>query len=67
MWRINWMADLSPRGLKNSFGIMVNYRYFLEECEDNSQAYVEEQQIGSTEQVRNLACFNTVRANLSRL
>jgi len=43
------------------------FRYFLEECEDNSQAYVEEQQIGSTEQVRNLACFNTVRANLSRL
>jgi hypothetical protein len=21
------MADLSPRGMKNSFGIMVNYRY----------------------------------------
>lgn len=28
MWRLNWAADLSPRGLKNSFGLMMNYRYF---------------------------------------
>ncbi|CAL4173446.1 unnamed protein product, partial [Meganyctiphanes norvegica] len=27
MWRINWMADRSVRGLGNSCGIMVNYRY----------------------------------------
>jgi len=67
MWRTNWMADLSPRGLKNSFGIMVNYRYFLEECEDNSQAYVEKQQIRCTEQIQNLSCFAAVPANLSRL
>lgn len=26
MWRINWMADPSPRGVANSCGIMVNYR-----------------------------------------
>ncbi|KAG7158632.1 Malonyl-CoA decarboxylase-like, partial [Homarus americanus] len=26
MWRINWLADRSPRGLANSCGIMVNYR-----------------------------------------
>ncbi|KOC65828.1 Malonyl-CoA decarboxylase, mitochondrial [Habropoda laboriosa] len=26
MWRINWLADLSPRGVANSCGIMVNYR-----------------------------------------
>ncbi|KAK3918189.1 Malonyl-CoA decarboxylase, mitochondrial [Frankliniella fusca] len=29
MWRINWHADLSPRGLGNSCGIMVNYRQVL--------------------------------------
>lgn len=28
MWRINWMADPSPRGMANSCGIMVNYRYY---------------------------------------
>lgn len=26
MWRINWMADPSPRGMANSCGVMVNYR-----------------------------------------
>ena len=26
LWRINWSGDLSPRGLTNSCGIMVNYR-----------------------------------------
>ena len=26
LWRINWMADTSRRGLANSFGLMVNYR-----------------------------------------
>ncbi|GIY64644.1 malonyl-CoA decarboxylase, mitochondrial [Caerostris darwini] len=26
MWRLNWLADLSPRGLDNSCGMMVNYR-----------------------------------------
>jgi malonyl-CoA decarboxylase len=26
MWRLNWAADLSARGMKNSCGIMVNYR-----------------------------------------
>jgi malonyl-CoA decarboxylase len=27
MWRLNWQADLSVRGLASSCGIMVNYRY----------------------------------------
>lgn len=26
MWRLNWRADTSPRGLANSLGMMVNYR-----------------------------------------
>ena len=29
LWRLNWMADLSPRGMKNAFGMMVNYRYLM--------------------------------------
>ncbi len=27
IWRLNWRADVSQRGLENSCGIMVNYRY----------------------------------------
>jgi hypothetical protein len=26
LWRLNWLADPSPRGMANSCGIMVNYR-----------------------------------------
>ena len=27
LWRVNWMADPSPRGMEASCGLMVNYRY----------------------------------------
>ncbi|XP_067049154.1 malonyl-CoA decarboxylase, mitochondrial-like isoform X1 [Acropora muricata] len=40
MWRLNWLADLSARGMDNSFGIMVNYKYVLEEVDKNNQQYL---------------------------
>ncbi|XP_069689854.1 malonyl-CoA decarboxylase, mitochondrial-like [Periplaneta americana] len=55
MWRLNWQADTSPRGLGNSCGIMVNYRYFLEDTETNSRAYLEKQHIVASDEVRQLA------------
>ncbi|KAE8737229.1 hypothetical protein FOCC_FOCC017309, partial [Frankliniella occidentalis] len=55
MWRINWHADLSPRGLGNSCGIMVNYRYYLEDTEANSRSYLEHHKINASEQVIQLA------------
>ncbi|PSN37402.1 hypothetical protein C0J52_16312 [Blattella germanica] len=55
MWRLNWQADLSVRGLGNSCGIMVNYRYFLEDTESNSQMYLEKQKIVASDDVRQLA------------
>lgn len=29
MWRLNWLADVSPRGLTNSCSLMVNYRWVI--------------------------------------
>lgn len=55
MWRINWLADQSPRTMANSCGIMVNYRYFLEETKTNSKNYIESFQIKASESVLNLA------------
>lgn len=55
MWRLNWKADLSPRGLGNSCGIMVNFRYFLEATEENSTQYLDTQSIQASEQVLQLA------------
>ena len=38
--RINWHADTSPKGLRQSLGMMVNYVYALEDVERNHEAYV---------------------------
>ncbi|GAB1605850.1 malonyl-CoA decarboxylase, mitochondrial-like [Argonauta hians] len=54
LWRINWLADLSPRGLGQSCSMMVNYRYFLEDSEKNSINYLECQKITASDQVTNL-------------
>ncbi|CAH1799819.1 unnamed protein product [Owenia fusiformis] len=54
MWRLNWKADVSPRGLSSSCGIMVNYRYFLSDTEQNSKNYMERQHIEGSAQVRDL-------------
>ncbi|KIL98387.1 Malonyl-CoA decarboxylase [Paramagnetospirillum magnetotacticum MS-1] len=37
--RINWMADMSPNGLAQSAGLMVNYLYDLDDIEANHEAY----------------------------
>jgi malonyl-CoA decarboxylase len=37
--RINPQADLSRKGLKQSFGLMVNYLYDLEEIESNHERF----------------------------
>ena len=55
MWRLNWWADLSPRGLTNSCGIMVNYRYYLDQLERNSAQYQETKNIQATDQIKVLA------------
>lgn len=37
--RINWLADVSDRGMERSAGMMVNYRYELDKIEENHEAY----------------------------
>lgn len=39
LYRLNWMADQSDKGLQQSLGFMVNYRYFLDSVDANSSAY----------------------------
>ncbi|XP_063802038.1 malonyl-CoA decarboxylase, mitochondrial [Pseudophryne corroboree] len=54
LWRLNWMADTSPRGAAASCGMMVNYRYFLEDTSANSSRYLRMKHIEASEQVLNL-------------
>ena len=52
--RINWLADVSPRGLKQSAGLMVNYRYKLDEIEKNHEAYTGSSKIKVAQPVQKL-------------
>ena len=39
MYRLNYMGDVGIKGLRTSCGIMINYRYVLDNIEDNSVNY----------------------------
>jgi malonyl-CoA decarboxylase len=52
--RINWRADLSPKGLRQSAGLMVNYLYSLAEIEANHEAYATDGTIATSSSVRGL-------------
>jgi malonyl-CoA decarboxylase len=53
--RLNWPADLSPRGRDQSFGLMVNYLYDLGEIEKNHETFAENRAIIAASAVRKLA------------
>lgn len=52
--RINWLGDKSPKGLRQSHGIMVNYLYDLKDIESNHEAYVNDGQVAASKTVRSL-------------
>lgn len=54
LWRINWLADVSLKGVTGACGLMVNYRYFLEDTAANSTAYLGCKSIKASEQVLSL-------------
>ena len=55
LMRFNWMADISEKGLKQSAGLMVNYKYDLETVEDNHESYAREKKINTTREIKSLA------------
>jgi malonyl-CoA decarboxylase len=52
--RINWMGDLSPKGLVDSYGVMVNYHYDLAEIERNHEAYANQSVVAASSAVKKL-------------
>jgi malonyl-CoA decarboxylase len=53
--RINWRADTSAKGLRESVGMMVNYLYAVDAIEDNHEAYAGEGKRSMAAAVRKLA------------
>jgi len=52
--RINWLGDLSQKGLRESAGIMVNYLYRLDDIEKNHEAYANQGEIVASNAVKKL-------------
>src|ERR1700742_1957675 len=52
--RINWLGDTSPKGLRESAGIMVNYLYRLEDIEKNHEAYANDGEVVASSAVKKL-------------
>src|SRR5947199_3323309 len=52
--RIDWLGDLSPKGLRESAGIMVNYLYRLDDIEKNHEAYANHGEIAASSAVKRL-------------
>jgi malonyl-CoA decarboxylase len=52
--RLNWMADVSARGLGQSAGIMVNYVYVTSRIEANHEAYRARDRVVVSPAVRSL-------------
>lgn len=53
--RLNWMGDISPNGLSQSAGLMINYLYKQDAIEENHHAYVTGGQIAASAAIRGLA------------
>ena len=52
--QIDWLGDRSAKGLRESAGIMVNYRYDLDDIERNHEAYANDGEVVASSGVRKL-------------
>jgi malonyl-CoA decarboxylase len=52
--RINFLGDTSTKGLRQSYGVMVNYLYDLPNIESNHEAYAEKREVVASSAVRRL-------------
>ncbi|MDW5376017.1 malonyl-CoA decarboxylase [Halomonas sp. HP20-15] len=52
--RINWLGDVSAKGIQQAAGLMVNYLYVLEDIERNHEHYTTNGTIARSSSVRDL-------------
>jgi malonyl-CoA decarboxylase len=60
--RLNWMADASDQGLRQSLGLMVNYRYIVADLERNHEAFIRDGRIAASRQLQMIAATATRRS-----
>jgi len=57
--RLNWMGNLSPRGIAESFGIMVNYLYDPAAIEARHEAFLHEGAIARSAAIEHMLALPT--------
>jgi malonyl-CoA decarboxylase len=50
--RLNWLGDVSEKGLREAHGLMVNYKYDLDEIETNHEAFENDGTVAAAKAVR---------------
>ena len=53
--RINWLGDVSAKGLRQAAGLMVNYLYVLDDIERNHENYTANATVARSSEVKDLA------------
>lgn len=52
--RVNWLGDVSLKGLREAAGFMVNYVYDLDDIEKNHEEFAHNRAVAASRSVRNL-------------
>jgi len=52
--RLLWLADTSARGMRQSYGMMVSYRYDLSEVERNHEEFLQSGRVAAARRVKRL-------------
>ena len=52
--RIFWLADTSPRGMRESYGLMASYHYDLAEVDENHEQFLQDGRIAAARRVLKL-------------
>ena len=58
LYRINFLADFSARGLSEAYGLMVNYQYKLDEIEANHERLARDGHVAASAEVQKLVNGN---------
>ncbi|MFA5699888.1 MAG: malonyl-CoA decarboxylase [Desulfuromonas sp.] len=52
--QLNWLGDVSAKGMRESCGLMVNYLYALNDIKHNIEVYSQEKHIAAAPRIRKL-------------
>ncbi|MEQ8699526.1 MAG: malonyl-CoA decarboxylase, partial [Bauldia litoralis] len=60
--QLDWLGDTSPKGMRESLGLMVNYLYRMDAIEANHEAYSGEGKVSAASSIRSLAARGVRKA-----